>query len=345
MSIGSVIRGVASGVGKAGKVVGNDLRAALEPAPEQPVTPAAMINTAQQSPSPQPFQLPDLDPSDPDYEEKKAVHDAYTRLAAMHDEWTKEAGDPYMQQYQDLQKYVASRPSPKRFSPLSAFAIAMGNPAAAERVAQTNSSADDEMRRREDYLLGLKEKALQGHIQKLLDEGNFRQALTQSAALADLNATQQRIADKRKADAAIALAQEQNKGRTAAAQIRADSAVKVAERRLQAYGQQLGLTREQIRAEATMFAAQVRALSTQKNMMGESMISEDDYANLEAMYHHRLETLADSNGGGTHSGGTGGGTPPAGGHVQPAAPGQSQMSPRAAAVLAARARAKSTQTK
>lgn len=340
MSIGSVIRKVAGAPLAVGKAVGGELKEALQAPVDSSPTPSFPAYTP---PEYKPMDLPELDKNGLDYEEKNAIHDYVRKLEAAHEEHRKSQGDEYHKQFEELAKYVDSKPTARRFSPLSMFAIAMGNPEAMKNVAAQNSKADDEVAKRDEYLLTLKENALKGNIQRLMEEGNFKKALTESAALQELNHVLKLASEKRQQRDELEKIREQNKGKLGVAEINRDKAISVAMRRAEAAGQAFGLKKELLKAQNATFRTYLSGLMGRKNMMGENVFDEQTVSDLINAHELELERLAeDPNNLETPTGATpapraASGVSPAP-NIQPAAPGQGQISPRAARVLANRQR-------
>lgn len=192
MSVGSVIKRVVSGAGHVARGVGQEVAGAMQPqpAPQSSVEAAPPADIGYNIPE---FKLPALDPNDPDYEEKKAIHDAWDQLGQMHSDFAKTQNETYRKSVEDLAGHVRGRAAGKRFSPLSAFMIGMGNPEALKQVAATNAEAEQGDRQKEMDLFNLREQALKGQIAQMMEQGKFAQALKQSALLADVHATQGRI--------------------------------------------------------------------------------------------------------------------------------------------------------
>jgi hypothetical protein len=247
MSIGSVIKGIGSGVAKVGKTVGSELQEAIAPpvdSPSQVIIP----------PSPRadytPMDLPEDNPNlpdgtpDPQYEEKKMIHGYVRQLEAAHQEYIKGQPD-YNQQYQQLVDYVNSKPEPRRFSPLSLFAIGMGSKEGMKSAMDQNTKAETAHDKREQYLLDLKETAIKGNIQRLMEEGNFKKVLTESHALMDLNRAQKAADERRKQTSEIDQIKERNRGSLDVAEVRATTAMAQTNRRLEILAKEHKLTATQ----------------------------------------------------------------------------------------------------
>jgi hypothetical protein len=273
MSVGSVLKKVAgAGVGAGKAILGpSGIGAFTETAPQ--VAPAAGPPSAAVPPE-TPFALPDLDPADPDYEEKKAIHEAYTELSKR---LAPDDGVNYQEKYAELAKHVASRPEPKHWSPFSSFAIAMGSPGAgASKVASDNARADEEHQSREDTILRLKEEALKGEIAQLAQKGNFKKMLTQTALLEELASTQKRIRDAREHKQKMEEIDKTNAGKATVAGIRASSARDVASTRASALADKYKLNYEARKAMLSLASHMIGGFQQQKDAAGEPIYSADD---------------------------------------------------------------------
>ncbi len=228
MSIGSIFKKVVSGAGQA----------LAGPEPARPdATATAMPDLGLDVPD---FQLPQLDENDPDYEDKKAIHDAYEELGRMHTEHARGAGEQYKTMYNDLAKGVREQATGKEFSPLSALMIGMGSDKGLENVQAHNQSVKNATHQRDQDLLSLKERALRGQIDQFLAEGKFSQALKAQALLADVAAVQ----DRTKAERAQQMKIEQlgitEEGKNKRAEMINTRMVQVADRRMKILQAQLG---------------------------------------------------------------------------------------------------------
>lgn len=267
MSIGSVLKKIAKAPVKAAGAVARGVQEAVEPPTPAPMDASIPEYTA---PEYQPMELPEIDPADPDAEHKAAVHEWIRELEKGHAEQAKTQGKEYHDQYSKLAQYAASRPQERAFDPISAFMIGMGSDEGLKGVKEHNLSADKAAREREDYLLGLKEQALKGNIQKLMDEGKFKQVLTQSAALEELQATQDRIKSAREHKEKLKEIEETNAGKKAVANIRADAVVKSATQRATGMGQAYKLTLQQMRSLDRQFGTVYQSyVNTHKDPLGQ----------------------------------------------------------------------------
>jgi len=254
MSIGNVIRKVAGAPLAIGKAVGSGLQEALEGMPEAALAPPTFAD----APMPE-YQLTDTTGMDPD------IAKYIQTMEAAHQAHIKDTPD-YGKQFKELSDYVDSKPQPRRFSPLSAFAIAMGNPDAMKNVEGANAKADSAHDKREQYILDLKETAMKGNIQKLMEEGNFKKVLTESAALMELHRAQKAADEKRQQSNEMEKIRERNAGSLANANVRAGGALASASRRAQTLGNAWGLTKDEMGPINSVFEAQLkRDLERDKN--------------------------------------------------------------------------------
>lgn len=280
MSVGSVLKKIGAGAASVGGSVAKEILGTGAPAP------MAEAPAAAPAAAPQPFKLPDLDPNDPDYEEKKMIHDTYTKLGEALTGSAADDGIDLKSKYEELAKYAESRPQPKKWSPFSAFAIAMGSPDAMHKVNEDNAKADKAHSDREEYLLGLREQALKGEIAQLMQKGNFKKALTQSAALEELSRIQKLRDDARAGKQKLAEIEETNKGRAQVAGIRAAAAQRVAETKVNDLIKTYKLDAKLRTAMLGVASKFMSGLQAQKDAAGEPIYDEKDL-------HGMLEELVD----------------------------------------------------
>lgn len=266
MSLGSVLKRIAKAPVKAAGAVGQAVQQAVEPPAPQAMDTSMPEYTP---PAYQPMELPDIDPADPDAEHKTAVHAWIRELEKAHAEQAQSQGPEYHAQYEKLAKYAASQPQERAFDPISAFMIGMGSDEGLQDVKAHGLAVDKQKREREDYLLGLKEQAIKGNLQKLMEEGKFKQALTQSAALEELHATQDRIKSAREHKEKLKEIEETNKGKVQVANIRADAVVKTARERATGMAQSYKLTLQQMRSLDRQYGTVYNSyVSTHKDPLG-----------------------------------------------------------------------------
>jgi len=224
----------------AGKLVASPMQAAVAQPVEGTPAPAAAPAAAPAPASPG-FQLPELDPNDPDYAEKKQIHDAFVALDAHFNKAL--PGVDYQKHYADIQAEMAKAPQERHLSPLSKLAIAMGtqnpnNPYAPNvglaMEDQTAKGVHAQEQSDFEKTLEMKKAAIEGHFQQLLGQGEFRKAL----ALADVKArndlTAERLKGEREHKNKLEEIEAQNTGRANVARINAQGAMDRAERRLAA---------------------------------------------------------------------------------------------------------------
>jgi len=267
MSVGSVLKKVAGGAAGVGKALG-----VLEEAGPQ-VVPAAAAPSAAPAQEDSPFSLPEIAPDDPDREEKQAIHNAYMEL---YKRLAPDDGINYREKYGELEKYVNSRPEPRHWSPFSSFAIAMGSPAGAQKVASDNARATDAHSEREANVLRLREEALKGEIAQLAQKGNFKKMLTQTALLEELARTQKLRDDAREHKQKIDEIEAQNKGKLAVAGVRASSALRVAQERANALADRYKLNYEARRAMLSLASHMIGGFQAQKDAAGEPVYAAED---------------------------------------------------------------------
>jgi len=272
MSFSSVL----GGVGSAAKKVGSAAMKSVMPeqVQAQPAGPPAP-EAPQEEPTHQ-FKLPDLDPSDPDYEEKKAVHDAFDALnrqlteAAPHIDFQKEYAGLYKKQQEGPNKVPS-------MNPLSSFAIAMGaGQQGLNNVAREHDRAQGQEDDKFSSALDLQKAAIQGDIEQKMQQGKFKQALAQSEVLARLEATTSRIRGQRTQANEMEKIKEQNKGKLDVAHIKADSAQQQLQTRMSHLADAYKLQGEVRKA---FFQQMFRALATrmtQQDVTGQQIIDQND---------------------------------------------------------------------
>lgn len=283
MALSSVIRKIGQGAGAAGKaVLGPNGFGVIQPAAAPPEAVAPAPAPAQAPRELTGFTLPELDPSDPDYEEKKAVHDAYTKLGSILVDSSDNDGIDYRSKYDELSKYAASRPLPRAWNPFSTFAIALGSEAGANKIASDNANASKAAQDREDYLLGLKEAAMKGEIAQEMEKGNFRKALKQSEVLAELNATTGRIKSEREAKQELEKVRAQNEGKIGVANIRAAAARDTAAQRISDLVARYKLSADVRKSMLNLVSHYLGGLQAQKDAAGEPIYTQEQLAPLMA---------------------------------------------------------------
>ncbi len=210
--------------------------AALDRATNPGVMQKAVASTPAPAPAETPpttagLTLPDLDPNDPDYAEKKSIHDAFI---ALDKHFTDNVpGVDFQKEYADTIKAQANAPADKHAGFLKRLAIAFGSQdpnhpyapnAGLEALGKNESEQNAQQSSDFEKALALKKEALHGHINQLMQAGEFKKALAQSAALQDLEATRGRIKSEREQAGALARIKAQNEGRANVAGINAEAA-------------------------------------------------------------------------------------------------------------------------
>lgn len=244
--------------------------------------------------------LPNIDDKDPDKSAKEQIHEAYKELWKLHTENVRRRGAPYMEELKRLQAEQKAKPVGQKFSPLAAFAIGLGNPAALANVQQRNATVDQEVKSREDALSAARAKAIEGHIQQLNERGKFKEALMTSAIAADLKARESRV--KGEQEAAI------QKAKTEANMTLAKYRIDQMNRILR---EKLGYNYEQLLAEGTMKARldQLKSqLNPSDNLLNPGPSLDESETLVNAFIESIRGDLARRDSGGGGGGGTGGGT-------------------------------------
>jgi len=219
------------GAGSAARGVGSAIKATVMP-PEQPAE--APVPEPQDKPSGG-FSLPELDEADPDYAEKKQVHDT---LMALDKHWSEAMPNiDYQGHYRKISADMKKAPKEREWNVLSKLAVALGtqNPdrpyeenLGLSKMKETSASKQAEEQKTFEEDMGLRKEALSGHIRQLLDQGNFRKALTELSAKEQMGITRQRKEHEFK------LKEEEAKGnvRKEVARINAQAAMDRANKRL-----------------------------------------------------------------------------------------------------------------
>ena len=164
----------------------------------------------------------------PDQAQQEEIHNAYKELWKMHLDNLQKQGQPYIQALNQMQEDMRNNPAKPKFSPLSAFAIALGSQQGAANVKAHNESVDAEQQKREDRLNAMRQKAIEGHMQQLIDTGKFKEALMTSALGKDIAAT----AARKKGEAELALQKLKNIGLAERAQEAGRTALAAAKAKL-----------------------------------------------------------------------------------------------------------------
>lgn len=276
MGIGSVVKRVISGVPRAAASIGKSIAAEIAPdAFTQQGRPSGVLNPVPTAPPKEEmddFKLPELDPNDPDFEEKTAIHEAYQKLTtALEDD-----NVDYRAKYKEMADFVSSKPEPRRWSPLAGFAIGMGNPDALKQVAADNRSADKTREDREEEIARIQEEAIKGEISQHMASKNFKKALTQSKALADLEATRDRIKSTREQKDKLAQIEATNKGKANVAMIKAASAERTVQERAKQMVDRYKLDAVNSRALYAIASSFVGNLQRQTDAAGEPVYERDE---------------------------------------------------------------------
>jgi hypothetical protein len=162
--------------------------------PAVPVPPSA---PAEGAPAPQGFQLPEIDPNDPDAAEKQRIHDAFL---ALDQHFTQANPDfDYAKHYGEIQTEMAKAPQERHLNPLSKLAIALGTQDP-EHPYQPNTGlaiADQTAKEKHgqemsefEKTMEVKRSILEGQIKQHMAAGEFRKALklAENKALLDVDA-------------------------------------------------------------------------------------------------------------------------------------------------------------
>lgn len=231
-------------------------------APEVAAPPTATAEPAQKG-----FQLPELDPNDPDFAEKKRVHDS---ILALDKHFLENVPNvDFMKHYQGIIDEQKKAPGRRELHPLSKFAIALGtqgeDPSAPNvGLASVRKTEDERLGREQDSfekVLGLKKAALEGHINQLMSQGKFRQALSQLALSQDM------AIDEERRKHGFRMKEEEAKigGRRAVAEINAKSAKERAEIRAK-HATSVGANLKLAPADRAEMAARIESAKRKFNL-------------------------------------------------------------------------------
>lgn len=121
----------------------------------------------------------------------QAISDAYGQLNQLLSSMPEV---DYQKQYAGILDEVNNRPVPEAPNPLASFAFALGSPDKAPTILHEKMQKRDEaQQKKDDDMLRLKEKLLEGTIQQEVAEGKFKSALSQSEKLSEI---QRHLADR-----------------------------------------------------------------------------------------------------------------------------------------------------
>lgn len=276
--------------------VGSAMKAAIAPAAEAPAE--APAPEPQDRPS-QPFSLPALDESDPDYAEKKAVHDALTSLDS---QWATSMPDiDYQGHYRKISEHAKKAPKDREWNVLSKLAVALGtqnpdrpydeNPGLAAMRNTAREKGDAERKTFEEDM-SLRKEALSGHIRQLMDQGNFRKALTELNAKEQMGVTRNR----KEHDFRLAEIDAQGTVKKEVAKINAQAAWDRAEKRL-TYLKEQGEKLKLSPSDKAMMDAEYRTaaagLTESKKQWSEGMLSDEQAEIAEEEHRQEMRRIHD----------------------------------------------------
>jgi len=281
---------VAHGVTGAAQEVGNSMKQALTPpAPEA----AAPVDEPKDRVS-KGFSLPDIDPADPDKDEKQKVHDA---LLALDKHWSEANPEvDYEGHYRKLAAEMkAGAPKEREWNPFSKFAIALGTQdpdhpydenMGLRKMKETSEGKLAEEKKTFEENMSLRKEALSGHIRQLLDQGNFRKALT------ELNAKEQMGISRNRAEHGFKMQEIEAQGniKKETARIAAQAAMTRAENRLRYLRENAAKLKLSPSDKANMdaeYRTSASHLAETKKQYAEGMLSDEQVAQAEE--EHRLE--------------------------------------------------------
>lgn len=212
------------------------------PTENEPVMQQAMPQAPAESPpraAGPGFALPDLDPNDPDFDEKTKVHEAYN---ALEEHFSRTVPDVDFQGQYNKIMAGQKEPQERQMNPFSKFAIAFGtqdreNPYA-PNVGLAGIKATEERRLGAEMsefekTLGMQKEAMTGQIKQHMAAGEFRKALAMAKTKADLDITADRTKGDREHKYKIAEIEAASTGKKEVARINAQAAIDRAERRVE----------------------------------------------------------------------------------------------------------------
>jgi len=238
MSFLDVIKRNAAGAARGLAKGAQSLLADEQPVMQQAVAPTAPADVPAQ---PQPgFALPELDPNDPDFEEKQKVHAAYEALEKHFAQ-----ANPEVNYQEHYNKMIAGmkEPQERQMNPFRKFAIAFGTQDPerpyAPNVGLAGIEATEAKRHGAEMsefekTLGMQKEAMTGQIRQHMAAGEFRKALAMAKAKADLDITSERAKGEREHKFKMAEIEAQVAGKKEVAKISAQAAMDRAERRIAA---------------------------------------------------------------------------------------------------------------
>lgn len=283
--------------GQAARGIGSVVRAAVMDKPKE--EPVAAPTPEPKDRIPKGFTLPDLDPDDPDYADRKQVHDA---LLSLDKHWTEAMPSiDYEGHYRKLAEEMKKAPEKREWNVLSKLAIALGtqNPddiysenLGLATMRRESESRQAQQRKEFEETMGLKKEALSGHIKQLMEQGKFRQALTELAAKEQLGITKARREHEFKIE------EESQKGdiKKEVARIQAQAALERAERRL-AYLRETSAKLRLSPSDKAQMDAEYRAagarLADTKKQWAEGMISDEQVEVAEEEHRQEMKRIHD----------------------------------------------------
>ena len=193
----------------------------------------------------------------------------------------------FASKYKDLISEVENQPETQQTNPALAFAYAMGAPDKAPQILHEKmNKIDDEHSAKEAKLLKLKEDILTNTIQQELQKGNFKQALSQSEKLAEI----QKLNKDR--DSAAAMRDWKAKQR-----IKTNDAKSVLTRRVEALAANFHLDEKMKLALLNHGMSLVQALAGKTDIFGNSSFNEEATTDLVDRVFPALFELAREQGG------------------------------------------------
>lgn len=215
---------------------------------------------------------PEAGTLNPDAEAHGTIEETYKRLNEM---LSADSGVNYADKYNELLQQAQGQQVPQAPGRMQSFFAALGSPAnapgmLADAQARERKAEDDKYNR----IVSLKEAIIQGEIQQLMAQGNFKKALAQSEQLEKLHATQDRL--KRESTLSDFKKQQEilQGNRVEIENLRQDAALQRARLMIQGRKDLQALSTKQQDMYAHEYATNYRTLMSQKNITGDPVYTD-----------------------------------------------------------------------
>lgn len=255
-----------TGAGLQGTMSGDAVSPATPQEANQNVTPDVDLDAAAAEPAVE-------GAFDPDAEAHGSIEETYKRL---NDMLSTTPGVNYADKYNELLQQAQGQQVPQAPGRMQSFFAALGSPAnapgmLADARAQERKAEDDKYNR----IASLKEAIIQGEIQQLMAQGNFKKALAQSEQLEKLHATQERL----KREGTLKDFEKQQEilhgNRVEIENLRKDAALQRARLMIQGRKDLQALSTKQQDMYAHEYATNYRTLMSQKNITGDPIYTDE----------------------------------------------------------------------